>query len=81
MACKQNLDLRCVLVPARWVLGQNTSRMQEEEVHATLCVQGTVLMCATRSALTLGYHALGYHCRYGSDVRYTEWPRWLGDPR
>ena len=38
MACKQNLDSRCVLVPAPWVLGQNTSRIQNKEVYATYCV-------------------------------------------
>ena len=37
----QNLDLRCVLVPAPWVLGrgQNTSRIQNKEIYATLCLQ------------------------------------------
>ena len=35
----QNLDLRCVLAPAPWVLGgQNTSRIQNKEVYATLHV-------------------------------------------
>ena len=35
----QNLDLRCVLVPAPWVLGQNTSRIQNKEIYATLYLQ------------------------------------------
>ena len=52
----QNLDLRCVLVPAPW--GQNTSRIQNKPVYATLCLlvrrQGwqtiTVVVCSYRLA-------------------------------
>ena len=39
MACKQNLDLRCVLVPAPWVLGPKYLQFEGKEVYATLHLQ------------------------------------------
>ena len=39
----QNLDLRCVLVSAPWgCWGQNTSRIQNKGVYATLCLRACV---------------------------------------
>ena len=40
----QNLDLRCVLVPAPRVLGgQNTSRIRNEEIYAILYLQASLI--------------------------------------
>ena len=57
MACKQNLDLGCALVPAPWVLGldcrgQNTSRIQKSEVYAALYLQARVLTAPTGTSHT-----------------------------
>ena len=39
MACKQSLDVRCVLVPAPWA--KKTSRIQSEGIYATLYSQAS----------------------------------------
>ena len=48
MACKRNLNLRCVLISDPSTLGawvQNTSRIQNKEVYATLCLQAKTGPC------------------------------------
>ena len=42
MACKQNLDLRCVLISDPSTLGAGAkTRLQNKEVYATLCLQAS----------------------------------------
>ena len=53
MACKQNLDSRCVLISDPSTLGcwrQNTSQIQNKEVYATLCSQAMSYSVGNNSA-------------------------------
>ena len=70
MACKQQLDLKYVFVPACGCWGQNTSRIQNKEVYATLYFQAQRRRLARVYSSALGrperpvplsYHARSYY--------------------